>query len=210
VVNGEGGDRMWNIISQPQTTHLFSYPIASADMFYSVENEREVCISHDPDFGFHIWGELLGVGEKSAVDLCDIFFEYALTCSALGDYSQTLRSMESFGVRLGKHLAEYVKAINLVERNQDWGTFALGCVMEAMHATAIMEQGDSGFRFIVQSCPICESARGMCLPYVDLVHLGFYKLCQSLIKELDPYLKLCAPAFSAADHLFSVVKPVVV
>jgi hypothetical protein len=200
---------MRNIISQPHITHLLSYPIASADMFYSVENEREVCISEDPVFGFQVWGELLGVGEKSAVDVCDIFFEYALTCTALGDQSRTLRCMESFAVRLGKRLAEYIKASTLMERNQDPGTFALGCVMEAMHAHFIMEQGDTGSRYIIKSCPICESARRKCLPYVDLVHFGIYKLCQSLIKELDPFLNLCAPEFSEADHLFSVVKPAV-
>jgi hypothetical protein len=200
---------MRNIISQPHVTHLFSYPIASADMFYSVENEREVCISHDPASGFHVWGELLGVGEKSAVDLCDIFFEYALTCTTLGDHSRTLRCMESFGARLGKCLAEYIKAITLMERKQDCGAFALGCVMEAMQAHFIMEQGDSGFRYVIQSCPICESARRKCLPSVELVHFGFYKLCQSLIQELDPYLNLYAPAFSEADHLFSLVKPAV-
>ena len=162
-----------------------------------------------PSLDCEVWGELLGVGEKSAVDLCDIFFEYALTCSALGDHSQTLRCMESFAVRLGKRLAEHIKAITLMERNQDPGTFALGCVMEAMHAHFIMEQGDPECRYIIQSCPICESARRKCLPYVDLVHFGIYKLCQNLLQELDPFLSLCAPAFSEADHLFSVVKPAV-
>jgi hypothetical protein len=210
VVNVEGGDRMRNSNSQPQVTHFFSYPIASADMFYSVENEREVCISQDPDFGFHIWGELLGVGKKSAVDLCDIFFEYALTCSALGDQSRTLECMESFAVRLGKHLAEYINAINLTERSQYRDAFALGCVMEAMHAHFTMEQDDTGSHYIIKICPICECSGRTYLPFVELVHFGFYKLCQGLIQELDPSLNLCAPAFPEADHLFSVIKPVVV
>jgi hypothetical protein len=200
---------MRNIISQPHVTHLFSYPIASADMYYSVENEREVCISGDPDFGFQVWGELLGVGEQSAVDLCDIFFEYALTCTALGDHSRTLPCMESFAAHLGKRLAEYIKASTLMERNQDIGAFALGCVMEAMHAHFIMEQEDAGLRYVIKICPICESSRREYLPYVDLVHFGVYKLCQSLVQELDPFLNLRAPVFSEADHLFSEVKPAV-
>lgn len=196
-------------IHQPRLVRLFCYPIASADMFYSVENEREVYITEDPVYGFRVWGEIIGVGEKSSVGLCDIFFEYAMTCMALHNQPLAKRYMESFGKRLGKLMARYIKVCSLTIARQNLGMFAFDCVMQAMEAHSVVEPCESGSSYYVKDCPICLGARRKGLPYADLVHLGIYKLCRSLIKDLDPYLSFYAPADSEADHIFSVAKRVV-
>ena len=194
--------------SQAHITHLLSYPIASADMYYSVVNERDVYISDDPVYGFHIWGEIPGLGAKSAVDLCDMFFEYAMTCAALRDDSRSSRSMEVFANQLGERLAKYIKARIPMKTNQNPGMCALECVMEAIHAHFIVEQRDTESRYILRSCPICVASRRKNLPYADLVHLGVYKLCQCLVHAIDPFLDLDTPADSETDHIFSMVRPV--
>ena len=195
-------------IHPPRIVRLFCYPIASADMYYSVENEREVYITEDPVYGFRVWGDIIGVGEKSSVGLCDIFFEYAMTCMALHNQPLAQRYMESFGKRLGKLMARYIKACSLTKARQNLAIFALDCVMQAMEAHSVVEPCESGSSYYVKDCPICLGARQKGLPYADLVHLGIYKLCRSLIQDLDPYLNFHAPANSEADHIFSVAKRV--
>lgn len=90
-------------------TQLLNYPIASRDMYYSVVNERTICVCDDPLQGFHIWGEIPGGGISTAVDLCQVFLEYAMTCAAGHDQIQAFRNMDSFAgasVRLWQGTSE--------------------------------------------------------------------------------------------------------
>jgi hypothetical protein len=199
---------MTTSIHNPYIVRLFCYPIASADMYYSVENEREVYISDDPVYGFRVWGEIIGVGEKSSVGLCEIFFEYAMSCMALHNLPLAQRYMESFGKRLGKLMARYIKSCPPMQARQNLGMFALDCVMQAMEAHSVVEPCESGSSYYVKNCPICLGARRKGLPYADLVHEGIYKLCRSLIQDIDPYLSFYAPTDSETDHTFFVAKQV--
>ncbi len=193
--------------SQSRITRLLRYPIASADMYYSEVNERDVCVSDDPIYGFYIWGEIPGLGEKTAVDLCEVFLEYAMTCTGMRDRSWTLQSMEAFGERLGESLASYIKASTPMETKQNLGECSLECVLEAMNAHFVVEQRDTESRYILKRCPLCVASKRNGLPYADLAHFGINKLCQSLIHILDPFLVVYTPADSETDHIYSVVKP---
>lgn len=195
-------------ISQPHVTRLLRYPIASADMYYSEVNERDVCVCDDAYYGFRIWGEIPGLGEKTAVDLCEVFLEYAMTCTAMRDQLHALQCMENFGKRLGECMAEYIAVNAPIETQQSLGVCSMECILEAMNAHFVVEQRESESRYILKHCPLCETSKSSGLPYADLAHIGINTLCQSLVHVLDPYLYVNAPTSSAADHIFSIVRPV--
>lgn len=196
-------------VTQSHVTHLLRYPIASADMYYSVVNERDVCVSDEPIYGFHIWGEIPGLGERTAVDLCEVFLEYAMGCiGAEREAARRVQLIDDFGRRLGENLAKYIRSNSAGAMRRNLGECSLECILEAMNAQFLVEQRGAELRYILEECPIRAASKRTGLPYDELAHLGIKTLCQSLIDVLDPYLQVYAPANSAAEHIFSVVKMV--
>jgi len=177
-------------------------------MYYSVINERDVCISDDPIHGFRIWGEIPEIGEKTAVDLCEVFLEYAMTCTAMQDHHHTLVSMEIFSKHLGECLAKYIKACTPLETQQNMGVCAVECVLESMHAHFKVEQRETESRYLVLRCPLGEASQRTGLPYKDLAHYGINKMCQSLVHALQPSVDVYSPEDSEAEHIFAVRKSV--
>ena len=78
------------------------YPIASGDMYYGEVGQRDVYVRDDLLHGFQIWGELTGAGEETAISLCEIFLEYAMTCQTGYEEEQAYALMESFGSGMGQ------------------------------------------------------------------------------------------------------------
>ncbi len=191
---------------QPHITQLFSYPIASGDIYYSVINERMLCVCDDPVQGLHIWGEIPGGGIDNAADLCQVFSEYAMTCAAGNEEAQAFRNMESFGNRLGEALAVYIKNSTSMDMSKNPGARSLECILEAMNAQFTIEQRDKEQRFVLESCPLCSEAKQKSLYDVDLAHYGINALCQSLIHALDPNSDVHALASQQGDHTFLVVQ----
>lgn len=190
---------------QPLITQLLGYPIASGDIYYSVVNERIVCVCDDPLQGFHIWGEIPGGGINTAVDLCQVFLEYAMTYAAGYDQAQVLCNMDRFGRRLGDALAGHIKSSTPMETAKKLGVCALECILESMNAHFTVEQHGIGLRFILECCPLRLAAERTGLYDVELAHYGINALCQSLIHALEPKSKVFAPASERADHTFLVV-----
>ena len=62
---------------------ISKYVLASADMYYSEEGQRDIYVYDDPMQGLRIWGETTNVGAGTSIDLCQIFLEYALFCQTL-------------------------------------------------------------------------------------------------------------------------------
>jgi heterodisulfide reductase subunit C len=189
---------------QPHITKLLSFPIASGDTYYSVVNERIICICDDPVQGFQIWGEIPGGRKDTAVDLCQVFLEYAMTCAAGYDRPQAFRNMKSFGSRLGKAVAGYIKRNSSMDMAKDLGALALECILEAMNAHFTIEQHGFELRFVPERCPLCLVAESTGFNDVELAHFGINALCQSLIHALDPKSDVHIPATGQAGHTFIV------
>ena len=199
---------MITYISDPCATRLFRYPIASADMYYCEVNQRDVYVSDDPEDGLRIWGEIPGGGPVTAIDLCQIFLEYAMYCQTWRDQSQAHRQMTDFGESLGEALAKYLKANAPVDLVTNPGACALECVLESMGANFTVEQVDAELRFAVASCPLREAARRTGLMEVELAQCGIDALCQSLIRAIDPDLMVYIPPERQVNYTLSVMAPV--
>jgi len=195
-------------VSERRVTRLCQYPIASADMYYCEVNQRDVCVCDDPEKGLRIWGEIPSGGTVTAVDLCQIFLEYAMYCQTWRDLSQAYCAMQEFGECLGVALARYIQDSVLIERAANPGAYALESVLKSMNAHFTVEQVGPELRFIVACCQLQETAEHTGLMEVELAHYGINALCQSLIHAIDPDQVVHAPLAARADHIFSVMAPV--
>ena len=195
-------------ISERRATRLYRYPIASADMYYSEVEQRDVWVCDDPEKGLRIWGEIPDVGAVTAVDLCQVFLEYAMYCQTLRDLSEAYHSMQVFGEGLGEALARYMKDNAPTEMVANPGACALECVLESMNAHFTVGQVSSDLHFVVTGCPLQETAERIGLREVELAHYGINALCQHLIHAMDPDLVVHAPLETRADHIYSVMTPV--
>ena len=195
-------------VSEQRITRLCRYLIASADMYYCEVDQREVCVCDDPATGLRIWGEIPGEGAITAVDLCQIFLEYAMYCQTWRDSSQAYCAMQKFGECLGVALARYVQDNIPLGQAANPGAYALECVLKSMNAHFTIEQVGPELHFVVAGCQLQETAEQTRLMEVELAHYGINALCQSLIHTIDPELVVRAPLEAHADHTFSVTTPV--
>jgi hypothetical protein len=185
-------------------SQLLRYPIASGDMYYSVESERILYVSDDPKQGFQIWGEIPGEGINSAVDLCQVFLEYAMTCATECDRIQVFRNMKRFGSCLGETLAEHIKSHYPEETAKDLGVCALESILESMNAHFTVERRGTRLRFVLECCPLRQAAERVGLFEVELAHYGINAFIRRLIHQLEPRTAVYAPANEGAVHTFRV------
>ncbi|NIS79840.1 MAG: hypothetical protein GTO14_06455 [Anaerolineales bacterium] len=193
--------------SESLGTRLCSYKIASADMFYSEVIERVIYVSDDPVHGFHLWSMIPQGDKTTAIDLCEVLLEYAMTCRALRDQAQASQDIEAFGKRLGETLAKHVKGSTPARTARNLGACALECVLEAMGAHFIVEQRDAELCYVLDRCPLWMASKRTGLPDVELAHQGLNALCQCLVHTLDPDTEVYVPVDSRADHTFFVGSP---
>jgi hypothetical protein len=178
-------------------------------MFYSEVSQRVVYVRDDPENGFYIWGECTEGGPVTAVDLCQVLLEYAMTCAALGDISQAYCNMEAFGRHLGEALAKHIKDSIAAGTVANLVAHTMQCILKAADAHFTVEQVGVELRYVLDHCPLCATAERTGLRgEVELGHHGLNALCQSLMGNIDPDLIVRAPAESHADQVFfSMVTP---
>ena len=191
--------------TQPRATQLYSFTVASADMFYSEVNRRELYIRDDPEDGFQVWGEIPGGGGVTAADLSEVLLEYAMTCAALGDLPQAYRQMDKFGRELGERLAVCVMRCTPDQPEEHRAACALECVLESLNAGFTIQQSGDLLSYTLDHCPLCDHAERTGLSQVELAHHGLGALCHSLIRSLDPELEVGLPASPEATPIFSLM-----
>ncbi len=199
---------MINTISERSAVRLYRYPVASADIYHYEVNQREIFICDDPEKGFRIWGEIPDLGSVSAVNLCQIFLEYAMYCQTWRDSAKARQIMQSFAEDIGKALVGYFKNHPAAALATHIGVCALECILESMDARFTIEQVEHELNFIVMGCPLLDTAKRSGLSEVELAHYGVNLLCQSLIRALDPNLHIFAPETSWVKHIYSIGAPV--
>lgn len=193
--------------SRSRVTRLFTYIIASADMYYSEENQRTICICDDPKNGLRIWGEIPDVSDITAANLCEILLEFAMTCDAMCDPSQAVRQMEVFGDRLGRMLAGYIRDTMPVEKTTHLAACGLECIIESLGVDFTVEQDEIELRFILDHCPVDDTAKRTGFRNVKLARDGMKCLCRSLTHTIDPDLIVNTPVESDVKQVFSVKFP---
>lgn len=196
---------MTNQYSEPHTAHLFRYVIASADMYYSEMEQRDVFLASDEQGNFRIWGET-AEGSSTEIDLCEIFLEYALYCYTWCSTAEAFYHMQDFGEHIGQSLAKYLgNPPPLISENPMAG--ALECVFKTMDVCLTIEHCESEVRFIATSCPLEKAAERSGLRNVELAHYGINTMCQSLIHAMNPDLTLSASPETGREFIFTILMP---
>lgn len=199
------GTVMKTQLNQPQpATLLYSFTVASADMFYSEMAQREIYMRDDAETGFHIWGEIAGGGGTTAVDLGEILLEYAMTAVAAGNLPSAFRQIDHFAKKLGESLAVRIMQCTPADSAVSRAACALECVLEALDVQFVVEHDGDEMNYILDHCPLCEKSSRTGLSQVEVAHHGLNALCHSLISALDPELKVKLPRKPRMDRIFTM------
>ncbi|MBM3144629.1 MAG: hypothetical protein FJ010_06590 [Chloroflexi bacterium] len=198
---------MTTTISEGRVKRLCNYSIASADMYYSALEQRDVYVRESPQEGLRLWGETPSGGPATSVDLCQVLLEYAMYCRSWCGMPEASYRMKNFGERLGHDLAIFLEESTPVRLADNPGVCALEAVVEAMNAYLVIERVGPELHFIIADCALYEAAERTGLRNVELAQLGLNALCQSLIHTIDPHLVLTAPTEIHPRPFFSVLAP---
>jgi hypothetical protein len=198
---------MTNQVSTLPVKRIGKYMIAGADMYYSEEEQREICVYDDPEQGLRIWGETPTGGATTSIDLCQIFLEYGLFCQTLHDTEQSYKEMRSFGESLGARLADYIRDMPLLHDTPDPGACALETILEAMHAHVTIEHIGPEMRFVVAGCPVLDASKHTGLTEIGLAQFGFNVMCQRLIQIIDPCLVLNVSPGDESGQVLTLLQP---
>jgi formate transporter len=191
--------------SEPTATLLCSYVIATQDMFYNEMNQRVIYARDDRESGFRVWGEIPGGGGETAVDLCQVLLEYAMTCNTLRDLPKAYREIETFSKRLGESLAIKIMESTPAQSASHRAACGLECLFESMRVHFALQQHDGGLDYLLDHCPLCASAEQRGIHVVELAHHGLNALCITLIQSITPSLRMHLPAGPHANHIFSLI-----
>ena len=198
---------MANQIAPFPVKHVGKYVIASADMYYCEEGQRDICVYDDPEQGFSIWAETPNGGAATAIELCQIFLEYGLFCQTLQNVDRSYREMRSFGESLGSKLADYIKDLPVLQDTPDPGACALEIILEAIRAHLTIEHIGPEMHFIVAGCPLLDASKHAGLTEIELAQFGFNVLCQRLIQIMDPQELLYIPPADRSGQIFTLIQP---
>lgn len=198
---------MANHVSSFPIKHISTYVLASADIYYSEQEQRDICAYDDPERGLRIWGETPNGGAVTSIDLCQIFLEYGLFCQTLRDTDYAYKEMRSFGQNLGAKLADYIKDTLLSHDTIDRSACALESILEAIHAHLTIEHIGPELRFVVAGCPLLDASKHTGLTEIELAQFGFNVMCQSLIQIIDPHVCLQVPLRDESGQVFTLIQP---
>jgi hypothetical protein len=200
------GTRRLEMTGEDVKRQLVTYPIASGEMCYAVQNERAVYLQGDPETGFSLYGQIPGGGEASSVNLAEVLLEFAMTWNAPGDPSEARRQMQIFGGHIGEALATQGVGTKPVNSGLGLAAGALEDVFRSLDASFAYHQTKSEVRYHLDQSPLRVAAEVTGLEQeADLAHYAFNAICQSLVSALDPELRIQLPGGPNAEHTISVM-----
>lgn len=187
--------------------HLFRYMVASADMYYAEEEQRDVLLGKD-DYGhIRIWGETADGGPATKIGLCRVFLEYAMYCASWCTAAEAHYHVQNFGERLGHRLAQYLQENPALVEADDPTIRALEQIFGAVGAAFSEEHIESGVRFLVSHCPVEAAAKRSGLTQVELARHGINALCRTLILDMNPQLVVLTAPDSLPEFMFTITAP---
>ncbi len=192
---------------QLPAVHLFRYMVASGDMYYTEEQERDVMLGRDARGHIRIWGVTSDGDSSSGIHLSQVFLEYALYCCAWCGPDEALFHMQDLGERLGHRLATYLRDNPPLLAADDPMLCALEQVFDTIGACCIEEQIESGVRFLVSHCELEDVARLSGLCNLELARHGINALCRTLILDMSPRSDVFTAPDSLPEFMFTVTAP---
>ena len=189
-------------------TRLCRYTIASADMYFSEMEQRDVCVCGDVEGGLCIWAEASGQGPGTRIDLSQIFLEYALYCRSWCNSAEAHYHMHGFGEQLGSALAGFIGEMARFKATGNHAVPALKLVLDAMHACHKIEPAGPESDLIMVDCPLETAARHSGLGDVELAHHGINIMCQSLMRAMNPSLLVSTSEADSPEFIFTITSAV--
>ena len=189
-------------------THLCRYAIASADMYYTELGERDVFLKTDEQGNFHILGETVGGDASTAIELCQVFLEYAMYCCALCNPDEALCSMQGFAQHIGRSIGEFLKENTCLFKSDNPTDLALEHLFQTMNAHISIRYSGAIEHFIVVDCPLENAAEHSGLRDIELAHHGINSMCKSMIQAISPEVTLATSPKIQPEFAFTILKPV--
>ena len=193
--------------SKSNIAHLFRYPIASADMYYAELGMRDVFLTTDDEGNFHIRGELTGGGASTAIQLCQIFLEYAMNCYTWYNLDKSLHYMQVFAQCMGRSTGEFLQENTCLFRCDNPTERALEHLFQTMNARIAIKFSETMEHFTVIDCPLEKAAAGSGLWNIELAHHGINLMCQSMIQTINPQVTIETSPTIHPEFVFSVSQP---
>ena len=194
--------------NEPSAVHLFRYTLASADMYYSEVEERDVFIGNDEQGNFGIWGETVDGDPSTKINLCEIFLEYGLYCCSWCGMAERLYHMQSFGEQLGHAVAQYLRENPSLLVGENPAICALEHVFETIGACFSATYSETEVRFMVTDCPLENASKRSGLPNVELAHHGINSMCRCLILDINPEVTVNASSEIRPEFILTIKDPV--
>ena len=188
---------------EPPTQLLLRYTVASGDMFYAEQEQRDVLLGRDDHGHIRIWGATANGNPAARIGLCRVFLEYALYLSSWCSPAEANFHMQDLGERLGHGLARYLQNNPALLAPSDPTVRALEQIFEAVGADFSEEYLESGVRFLVSHCPVEEAAKRSGLTHVELARHGVNALCRTLIQDMDPSLVVSTAPDNLGEFMFT-------
>lgn len=187
--------------------HLVRYSIASADMYYTELGMRDVFLTTDRQGNFHIQGELTGGGTCTAIELCEIFLEYAMNCYAWSTPDEAMCSMGGFAQRIGRATGVFLQANTYLLKSRNPTDYALEHLFQTMNARISIKYAGAMEYLTVTDCPLEIAAASSGLRDVELAHHGINVMCQSMLQVINPEVTVKTSPKIHPEFVFSVLRP---
>ena len=193
--------------AKSHVTHLFRYSITSADMYYTELGLRDVILRTDEQGNFHIQGETVGGDASTAIELCQIFLEYAMYCCAWCDLDEALYHMQNFAQHIGHSTGEFLKENTCLFKLDNPTDRALEHLFQTMNARISIQYSGAIEHFIVIDCPLEKAAERSGLRNTELAHHGINIMCQSMIQAINPKVTMETSPKVHPEFAFTILQP---
>lgn len=198
---------MTNEESVLPVVHLSRDLVASADMYYAKQQQRDVLLGRDSRGHIGIWGITADGDPSSRIELCQVFLEYALYCCTWCGPDEARFHMQDFGESLGHRLAAYLQADPALLSPDDPMLRALEQVFGTIGAECSEERLELGIRFLASHCRLEDVARRSGLRHLDLARHSINALCRALILDMNPRLSVESAPDTLSEFMFTVSTP---
>ena len=186
------------------TVHIFHYIIASADMYYTEEGQCDVFLGRDEYGRIHIWGQTANTDSSTRIELCQVFLEYGLYCSAWCTAAEAHYHMQNFGERLGHGLAKYMRNCPDLLGSDNPALYALEQIFESIGADFSTDYLSEGVQLRMARCPVQEAAKHSGMRHVDLARDGMSAMCRSLVLDMNPHSIVDTSPDSSSEFIVTI------
>lgn len=189
------------------TVHLCRYSMASADMYYSEVGTRDVFLSADERGNFQIWAQIVEEDASTAINLCEIFLEYAMYCCTWCNRDESLCHMQDFAEEIGDSIGECLKENACLRQWDHPIERVLKHLFETMNAHVAIDHFGAREHFIVMDAPLEIAAEHSGLRNIELAHHGVNVMCQHIVQAVNPEATLETSPKLHPEFDFTIVKP---